>query len=355
MKEKKRVLLCPLNWGLGHATRCIPIIHSLMANNAEVIIASDGLALDFLKEEFPELKSFTLPSYNIRYDSANMVWNMAWQIPSILNTIRKENQAVKTAVETHQPHAIISDNRFGCYHPKITSIFITHQINIITPFPLLSRLASYWNKNFINKFSQCWIPDNESAPRLSGKLSLVKKSNRIQYIGPLSRMQYKKSIKKYDLVIVLSGPEPQRSELEEILINQLRDANQSVLLVRGKMDSGEPSTIRPGFQSISYLNSQALNAAILSADLVISRSGYSSIMDYARLGCKAIMVPTPGQTEQEYLAEFFEKEKIFFSQSQSDLNIQEALRASVNYTGLEENYFTDKTVNQAISSMLSSI
>ncbi len=348
-------MVCPLNWGLGHATRCIPIIDSLLKQKAEVIIASDGVALSYLKEEYPNLQSTELPSYNVKYKKDNMVWNMASQLPAILSAMKKEKNLIQKYKKDFKLDGIISDNRYGCYDKTIPSIFITHQVNIKTPFWPIEKTVNFFNHKFIKNFDSCWVPDNEKKPRLAGELSVWKKSNSLEFIGPLSRMQFSKQEKKYDVIVVLSGPEPQRAKLEEILIKQLLPLNLSVLLVKGTMQSGEQEWLRPKFQVIPYLTSTALNQAILSADLVVSRSGYSSIMDYAKLACKAILIPTPGQTEQEYLAEYFKKEKIFYSQNQEEINMIEALQKSDLYRGLGEGYFNENVLDEKVGEFLQKV
>ncbi|MEL6867345.1 MAG: glycosyltransferase, partial [Bacteroidota bacterium] len=176
-----RVLVAPLNWGLGHATRCIPIIDELLANGFEVSLASDGLALELLKDAYPQLRHYTLPAYAIRYGSANMLWNMAWQWPKILRAIYREHQYLKHLVQQTPFDLIISDNRYGCYHAEIKSVILTHQLRIQLPYPALEQIIAKINKTLIDRFDECWIPDFEVSPGLAGQLSHANPPSRYRY------------------------------------------------------------------------------------------------------------------------------------------------------------------------------
>ncbi len=317
-----KILIAPLNWGLGHATRCIPIIRELIEQGADVFIGSDGAALKLLREEFPHLTHLELPAYNIHYKTSNMFFNMATQLPGIWGAIRQEHSVLSDLYKKYQFSAIISDNRFGCFHPKVHSIFLTHQVNIKTPFIFTNKIINYFNHRFIKKFNTCWVPDFEKGHRISGELSNgnIKK----EFIGNLSRFKHKTLTKKYDAAIVLSGPEPQRTFLEEEILNQIKNINLSFILIKGKV---ETSAIRTenNVDIISYMTSTDLNQVFLESRFVIARSGYSTIMDLAKTKNPALLIPTPGQTEQEYLADYYSNQNIFITQKQGALNISKAL------------------------------
>jgi UDP:flavonoid glycosyltransferase YjiC (YdhE family) len=171
LKHSKRILIAPLNWGLGHATRCIPIINELLHQNCEVLLASDGRALNLLKKEFPTLPHFKLPSYDIHYPTKSMILNLAYQGPKIIQTIWQEKKVIEKLIETEQIDIILSDNRFVFYSKKIKSIFITHQINIKTPISFFDQFIAIINHYLIKKFDECWIPDFENNPNLAGSLA----------------------------------------------------------------------------------------------------------------------------------------------------------------------------------------
>lgn len=356
MSKKKRFLITPLDWGLGHATRCIPIIQNLLDLGVEVIIASSGDASRLLDHEFPQLKHLLLPTYDIRYPSKNMIWNIGYQSPKLLQVVRKEYKRIKRICKSYPIDAIISDNRFGCYHKQIPSVFITHQLQPIIPGKQLQWWGQKVNKYFINQFQACWVPDTEGPNNLSGKLSqkLPGSKTPITYIGPLSRMQKLDTTINYEVIAILSGPEPQRTYLEEQLMPQLKRLGKPALVVQGKTDHFVES-FQDGIKVVSFLTSSALEASIAASRYIICRSGYSSIMDLATLYKKAILIPTPGQTEQIYLAQKLEAEKVFPMQYQDQIDLSDAFRKIESYSGfhLKQNdpYRLRETLQQFILSL----
>lgn len=330
----KRVLIAPLNWGLGHATRCMPIINELLAQGAEVIIATDGRALHLLQKEYPQLTILELPAYNITYRSNNMMLNIAPQLFKIIRAIIKEQKAIRKIILDYKIDIIISDNRFGCISSDIPSIFITHQVHIKIPNFIVQRIVNFFNHQFINRFNECWIPDFEDmAQSLSGSLSRSKGLNNYKYLGALTRLKYSEVTKQYDALIVLSGPEPQRSYLEQELIQQAKELPIKILLIKGKTDEDNQVQQINHLTIQSFMTAKDLNQAILASDVIVTRSGYSTLMDLVVLGKKAILIPTPGQTEQEYLAERFEKQGVYLFQKQNEIDLKMALEKVKSYSG----------------------
>ena len=306
--QKKRILVAVLNWGLGHATRSIPIIEELQQHDFEVFIASDGAALKLLNEEFPSIKTFELPSYNISYSkSASFFkWKLFTETPGILKAIRLERIAINELVAQHRLDGIISDNRFGCRHKNITSVFITHHLRVLSGST--TYLSSKLHQKYISKFDECWIPDTPGNPNLSGIMGHLKKTPaNIKYIGPLSRFSKAPQLKKFDYAAILSGPEPQRTMLEEKLLASFRKLDKKIILIRGVMTKKTISSENKNISIKNYLTTKDLQDVILSSEAIICRSGYTSIMDLAKLEKKAFFIPTPGQYEQEYLAQHFMK------------------------------------------------
>ncbi|MBK9731885.1 MAG: glycosyltransferase [Chitinophagaceae bacterium] len=353
MKPTKKILVAPLNWGLGHAARCIPIIRELKNLGAEVIIAADGRALELLQKEFPELKCIRLPGSEIRYhEKGSLTLKLLLQLPQLIASVIKEHKQLKKIITEEEIDAVISDNRYGLYSKKIKSVLITHQTGIKLPKNIvwLESFINGINHYFMSKFDACWIPDFEGTDNLSGELShkYPLPKNAI-FIGPVSRFTCREEKKKYDLLLLLSGPEPQRTLLEKLLIEQLfqietefvhRNSNHplKVFLVRGMAEgSNQAVSISENFTQVDYLLTEALNTAILSSEIIISRPGYTTIMDLATLGSKAIFIPTPGQTEQEYLAEYFKRRGFFYSEGQEGLDVWRALEAATEYRGVKIN------------------
>ncbi len=348
----KTVLIAPLNWGLGHATRCMPIIDELQRQGARVIIASDGRALRLLEKEYPDLLTLELPPYNIRYGTGNMVWNMAWQVPKILRAIWQEQRAVNQIIRKYQVDGLISDNRFGCWSAQIPSVFLTHQIHLKVPNLLGLGAFSKWNNHrLIRRYTECWIPDAEGEPNLSGTLSHGRTLSNTRYVGVLSRMQKMPVEKRYDIIAVLSGPEPQRTFFEEKILEQVQKLPYTTLIVKGKTDSNT-RTQNDHIHTVAYLTKNDLNEAILAANIVITRSGYSTLMDLAALQKRhVILVPTPGQTEQEYLAQRFHQQNIFFYQNQDKLDLKTAIHSLSTFKGLDMEVNEEK-LKQAVRDFL---
>ena len=355
MATRKKVLICVLNWGLGHATRCIPIIRELQSQNAELALASDGRALDLLREEFPELETFDLPAYNVTYRTGNMFLNIAPQLPKILRAVILEKKTIKELVKKHQFDCIISDNRFGCFVENIPSIFMTHQLRIKMPFLLLENFIAFFNQSFIRKFDQCWVPDRIGNPNLSGSLSHGVKNLKSKFVGVLSRMKPMKTSPLYDVLIVLSGPEPQRTYLEDILTEQALASDKKILIVQGKTERKSHVFLNETTEVLSYLTSEKLNEVMCASKVVISRSGYSTVMDLAILGKKAILIPTPGQTEQEYLAANLKRDKVFYSEEQSNFNLENALQEAEKYTGFGNEFGDNEDLKKLIKKLLAEI
>ena len=331
MKVKKRILVAPLDWGIGHATRCIPIINALIKSDFEVILAADSRPLHLLSNEFPQLEMIRFKGYNVKYSKyLPMSLSMIFQIPKLLWNIKKENAALEEIIKQYRIDGVISDNRFGLYSSKVPCIFITHQLEIQTPS--FSNSIRTFNYQYINKYNSCWVMDDEKI-NLAGNLSKPDAlPNNTHYIGIQSRFEKQKIKKKYDFLVIISGPEPQRTILEKDLVKVLKDRKEKSLIVLGKPELDTNNQI--GHLTIkSHLDAKDLNTAISQSELIICRSGYSTIMDLAKLGKKAIFIPTPGQTEQEYLAYNFKDLGICYTQNQSDFNLEIALEESENYTG----------------------
>ena len=308
----KRILIEPLNWGLGHATRCIPIIRLLIENNIEVAIASDGESLTLLEKEFPNLRSFKLPSYDINYPFRWIELNILFQSYKFANAIRKEKKRIKSIVQDWCPDVIISDNRYGCRSKACKSVFMTHQINLIGSNLLFQTGGRIINKLLINKFDEIWIPDFAGVKSIEGELSNMDgwTKNHL-YINPLSRLKKFESVLKQDIVVVLSGPEPARTKLEQQLINIFSNLDFTILLVRGTLKEFSTINNNENIKIVDFLGSKSLNRALLESDLVVCRSGYSSIMDLNRINKRAILIPTQGQTEQEYLADYHSSNPLY--------------------------------------------
>ena len=334
--SSKTILIAPLNWGLGHATRCIPIIKALQENNFTPIIASDGIALELLKKEFPYIQTLQLPSYQIEYakNGKNFKWKLIQSLPRMLEAIREEKKLVQKWVAKYEIDGIISDNRLGVFSAKVPSVFITHQLNVMTGNT--TWFTSKLHQIIIKKHTQCWVPDVAGTPNLTGDLGHVNgKHFPVRYIGPLSRLHKKESPKLYDLMIILSGPEPQRGILEEKLTEEVKRFKGKVVFIKGIIEKTQVKETVGDVTFYNFMNTRQLEQTFNESEYVLCRSGYTTIMDLVKLGKKAFFIPTPGQYEQEYLAVKLDQERIVPFANQEDFTI-EMLSKITDYKGLSE-------------------
>ena len=331
--HKPRILIAPLDWGLGHATRCIPIISQLIELNCIVIVAAETSVKTLLQKEFPNLKFLELRGYRVQY-SRDKFWmpvKLLSQLPGILYRIYAENRWLKKAVTANRIDAVIADNRMGLFHKKITCAYITHQLTIKTGNIFTERIAQKIHYHFINKFTACWVPDAENELNLGGALSHPQILPRVPvtYLGPLSRFEKKEIENKYDLCIILSGPEPQRTAFEKIILNDLYKAKGKTILIRGLPGETEtPQLNSPSVEIKNHLSANELGSIIQQSKIIICRSGYSTVMDLVKLQKNAILVPTPGQTEQEYLAGYLQEQKLFYSVAQNSFSLPEVIKSA---------------------------
>ena len=333
MEKKLKILLCPLDWGIGHASRCVPVIQELLSENHEVIIAADKLPLEFLKKAFPGLHFVRFPGYRITYpEKGNMALKMITSSPAIIRGIIKEHRQLQGLIKKHDIDLVISDNRFGLWNHKVPSIYITHLLMIKAPSGLrvLEPLIYRIHRMIIRQYDECWIPDVQAVPNLSGDLShKYCIPGNAAFIGPLSRFRnYHTNMPKQEeflLLVLISGPEPQRTVFEGIILDQLRQCKVKSVVLRGLPGRKEKIQAGSHVRVYSHLPDDELVPLIREAGIIIARPGYSTIMDLVALRKHAILVPTPGQTEQKYLAKYLSSSELFDVAGQDQIDIQEIL------------------------------
>jgi len=339
-----KVLVCPLDWGIGHATRCVPVIRKFIETGDEVVIAADGRPFEFLKKEFPGCRFIRLPGARVTYPKkSGFLFQILLLSPFLLRSYFRERKAIKKLIRLEDPALIVSDNRYGMWDRKRYSILITHQLRIILPHSvrLLSGFLNRIIHHQVKKFDECWIPDFELHNGLAGQLSHppVLPGN-THYIGTLSRFSppsgKRETPQPCDLGILvsLSGPEPQRTIFEEIVFDQLINSGLNGIIVRGLTESVEEWDLTDKIRVYAHLETAAMKEVLMRSQIVICRSGYSSLMDLVTLGKKAILIPTPGQTEQEYLARYLLEKKIYFSMPQDQFDLLYAIEMTRNFPGL---------------------
>lgn len=335
MPNKKTILVAPLHWGLGHATRCVPIVRELLNQGYQVLLGSDGAALELLRKEFPQLPFVELPSYQIRYSKkgTTLKWKLFAGSVKIWSAVQKEKKIIHKLVTTGQIQGIISDNRWGVRHKKVPSVYITHQLRVLSG--KTTWLTTLIHTQIIQKFDACWVPDTAGEDNLSGQLGHPRNlPPHVSYIGVLSRMKKKVMPPQYDLLVLLSGPEPQRTLLEEKLKKELSGLDKKIAFVLGKMEKTQSRVQEKNFTLYNYLTTKDLEEIINRSSLIISRSGYTTLMDLAAMGKKAFFIPTPGQYEQEYLAQRLDYQGIVPYSTQANFKATDLEKAS-QYSGLQ--------------------
>ncbi len=357
--RKKKILISPLNWGLGHAVRDIPLIYMLLKNNYDVLIAGEGKTGILLKKEFPNLQYVDLPSFSIKYPKNSFFFlKLLFQIPAVINGIWNEHKQVQQIIKKYDIDVIISDNRYGMYSEDILSIFITHQISLKLPnyLKFFEKLILNIHKSRIRKFDKCLIPDYaDNTLNLSGTLSHgFYLSEMYSFIGILSQFQFsEQKIKKYkyDIAIIISGPEPQRSIFEKIIIVQVLKTKKRAVLISGLPDLSF-SKQDDNLMIYSHVSRDKMKDILLNSEIIISRAGYTTIMDLVSLQKKAILIPTPGQTEQEYLAKHLRNKGLFIFKKQHNFNLIESVNELKNLKS-DFKIFTNKGCHDFVSTVKS--
>lgn len=313
-----KILIAPLNWGLGHATRCIPLIRQYMANGDEVVLGGDGDSILLLRHYFPKLRVVALPSLELRYTNNDAQRGFYLRaLPALVRFTIADHYYLRQLLAIEHFDLIISDNRFGFFSRYTWSVYITHQLYPILPKRLkfFQPLARALHACIYKKYNEVWVPDYADATHnLSRALAHGGRfDQKAKYLGPLSRFSLASSeaiLKRYRndvdyaIVAILSGLEPQRTLFEKELIERFHNYHMPVLIVRGKIDNPATTTQIGSVTLIPHISDNQLLSIMLQAQKIIARSGYSTIMDLEVLSLlhKAELHPTPGQSEQEYLA-----------------------------------------------------
>jgi UDP-N-acetylglucosamine transferase subunit ALG13 len=277
--------------------------------------------LAFLQQEFPNLKTIVIPGYEVTYGDKGSVIKLFYESVKFFNFIKEEHQNIDKIVEEHNIDMIVSDNRYGLYSEKAESIIVTHQL--YPKAPIGESIVHDKIAKLLSNFNKVWIPDYEGENNLSGDLSHLKPFNQNhKFLGPLSRFSTFGSAQgenlEFDVCAMLSGPEPQRTIFEKLIFKQIEKHKLKAVVVRGLPNE----TLENDKMVFNHLPTKQLQEFILKSKVVVCRTGYSSIMDLATLGKKAILVPTPGQTEQEYLADYHKNNLQFLVQQQKELNLK---------------------------------
>lgn len=385
------VLVCPLDWGLGHATRSVPLIRAFLSAGARVIVAADGDALAFLKQSFPHGVGFRiLPGKAVVYPRSSkrlsLVVRLIRQLPGLLVSVKREHAHLRKLIRETGARFVVSDNRYGLYSDLATCVFVGHQVHLRAPGALrwAGFMANGLNHWLISRFRHCWVPDFAGPDNLSGELAHRARGRKpqtlknLRYIGPLSRFAglaanetvcpLPEGFPPSFYLVMLSGPEPLRSLLEEELNRQFARLNHAVVVLRGVVgQGGAPRSKNVALRHnadvrqsqdpqavirFDHLGDEPMAWLIRHARLVICRSGYSTLMDLAVFGKKALVIPTPGQTEQEYLGLRMEKKGWVCCVPQSGFSLHVQVKKAESLPGIPRQAGSEKMLEELVQDLL---
>jgi predicted glycosyltransferase len=357
MKNRRRAFYAVLNMGLGHASRSLPIIQYLIDQGWELFIGSSGRSLHFLKHELPKVNFLELPDYDLHYTIKGVSLRlMISQLPYLLKKIRRENEHTRQLVKEKFINMIISDHRYGCYHPDIPSFFLSHQIRFIAPkiFRFMEFSGLWFNQYFHNKYRAVIVPDEKQQKEgvFSGRLSRNGHSAGAHFCGIISSVKKEKVAEDIDVLVSISGPEPQRTIFEKVVYSQVQDVPGKKVIVLGKPEDERRKVVSDDLSIYHFASRKVMQELLNRSKLIVSRSGYSTLMELAELQKKALFVPTPGQTEQVYLAERMKKIGYFYFSPQNKLNLTEQIPIALSYDGVGSNFQTVRTL-MAIDKIIS--
>lgn len=323
----KKVLIVPLDWGLGHATRCIPLIRSFLENGWKVQLGAEGAVASLLRAEFPDIHIHPIPGYRVTYTENGrfFLWKMLIQLPRLLYIIYAERRWLQKLLNRESYDLVVSDNRYGLYHKSTPSVIITHQLRIQLPIQWMEDYLEKVHSKFIKRFDACWIPDVKGGQSLAGQLSHTSEQSNFQYkyLGLLSR--YTSTIQsvgyQFEFCFLISGPEPQRAMLEQAIRSFAKEFKKPSILF-----CGQPGELHQEQLGELVVRSHALGRELLEAiqqsRFIVARSGYTTMMEMAILNKQCIFIPTPGQTEQEYLAQLHNRKGYASFIRQEQLNFE---------------------------------
>jgi len=331
----KTFLYFVLDWGLGHATRSIAVIRAILNQGHRVVIVSTGRSLSLLRGEFAGCVCIDMPDYHIRYSRYRpvLVPHLIAQVPGILMRIHREQRRTERLAFRFGADCILSDNRYGCFSKNLPSFLITHQLRFHLPRQIAwsAWMSEWFNRFQFRHYAKVFVPDEAASPNLSGELShrgRIAAHQKLFYAGPLSSLKpCRNGGGDIRFLFIVSGPEPQRTHLEELLMDQAGDLPGRKVMVLGRPEADHAGvSLDSGLEIYPHVTRSRMADFICRAGTIIGRSGYSTIMDLAASGKKAILLPTPGQTEQEYLARHVKDSGLFFSVEQKGLDLKKALR-----------------------------
>ena len=362
MNKNYNILICPLEWGLGHASRMIPVARKLREMNHNVFIGSGEEHLSLFRNELTGLNYINFSGFSPGYSRILPQYaSLLFKIPSLMYNIIREHNRLKKIIKENSIDIVISDNRFGLWNKTVTSVYVTHMPLIPLPefFKFLEPVGVLLHRIIIKKYSLCFIPDLPGNLNLSGRLSHgVRLPENTRFIGILSKFtsleksQIENPVKSQHNTVILSGPEPQKGILRQKLTRLLKDAKPETIMFEGKPSKGGEITRTGNITFYSHLPASRMKGIIEESENIITRSGYSTVMELASLNRGALIIPTPGQTEQEYLAEYLSGKGWFYTMSQDETDGGIAFHTKNELIPAEINRQSSLLLSEALNELL---
>lgn len=302
----RNILLSPLDWGLGHAARCVPLIRDFLSKGKSVTVFASPLLNHYLRSRFPQIKYIDDSTEPISYGLKGFDFFELVHVARLMKSRSKtERKLCEELCLQGQFDLVVSDNRYGFYSDNVKSVLVTHQLLPVPPrllkigMPLLQR---FLNKTFL-RFAEVWVPDLAKPPGLAGVLSHPKTVlSNVKYIGLLSRFSGKKCTsetrKAGSILVITSGPAEHRLQMADLFSAELSDRGHRILIAGIRFQ-----TTHSDVSCYESPSDEELFCLMAESEIIVTHSGYSSVMDLFTIGRSAVLIPTYGQTEQEYLAE----------------------------------------------------
>ena len=368
------MLVCPMDWGLGHASRCMPVIMALRDAGCRVLVAASGGGSELIKRELgPEItdeagpvednrvRIIPFPGFPVSYSRRFLFFRLMFRVPAFVYHIYKERRLLNRIVKNYRPDLIVSDNRYGLGHRSVRSVIITHQLRPELPFVLkpFQKMVARRIRQWIRTFDECWIPDDPDHSAAGKLISGHDRLPSVFFIGWLSRFGLRKYTHnnsgetsngscKYRFLFILSGPEPHRTMLEDIIMERFSGIKERVLVVRGLHGCIPEREVKGNIEIVGFMDSGMLANAVNDSKTIVCRSGYSSVMDLLVMGRGAVLIPTPGQTEQEYLAKWLSAKGWFTVIPQNRIN----QGIDVNVKGGRASFTSGELLRERIDSVV---
>lgn len=364
--KKPLVVLSMLNWGFGHLTRCFPIIRSLIELKKQLLIVCTPAQQEVLARSFDGLIFFNAADDTPRYGKtkATTLLRLSLQAPFQLMKVKRDNKLLERLSQEYDIELIISDNKYGFYHSRIPSVILTHQLNIQTGLgKWADAVANRINRKLLSRFREVWVVDGVGKNSLAGSLSAASDNidARVKWIGTLNRLQIRAQKGSEKLLIILSGPEPQRTILEELIVHQLPVNHRHITLIRGTKKNFSQQALQKltSLQFTNWIDLAGLaeiEQLLSQTEWVLGRAGYTSLMEWVTGGWKSIVIPTPGQAEQEYLGYYLMQRGWVFSVEQNNFDLQDSIKkaAAFSYSEMRPAAADKNEIKALIASLLSS-